>query len=82
MNELGFPILSLMLAIPIVAGAACLFVGAHAARWLALAATLADLLLGILLWNAYEVGGAQWQFVEYSEISAASPGRSASTASP
>jgi NADH-quinone oxidoreductase subunit M len=60
----GIPILSLMLAIPIVAGIVCLFVNANAARWLALAATLADLALGILLWGSYDVGGAQWQFVE------------------
>jgi NADH-quinone oxidoreductase subunit M len=63
-NELGFPILSLMLAVPLVAAIACLFVSANAARWLALGATLADLLLGILLWRSYDIGGAQWQFVE------------------
>jgi hypothetical protein len=31
---------------------------------LALAATVIDLILGILLWATYEVGGEQWQFVE------------------
>ena len=36
MNELGFPILSLMLAVPMVAAIACLFVSANAARWIAL----------------------------------------------
>ncbi len=64
MNQLGFPILSLMLAIPLLAGAACLFLSNNGARWLALGATLADLALGILLWSAYDIGGPQWQFVE------------------
>ena len=62
----GFPILSLMLAIPAIAAIACLFLSASGARWLALAATLTDLLLGILLWASYDVGGAQWQFVEHA----------------
>ncbi|HEY0044902.1 MAG TPA: NADH-quinone oxidoreductase subunit M [Allosphingosinicella sp.] len=62
----GLPILSLMLAIPMVAAILCLFVKADGARWIALAATLADLVLGILLWASYDIGGAQWQFVEYA----------------
>ncbi len=60
----GFPILSLMLALPLVAALACLFTGAAAARWIALAATLANFALGVMLWLAYDVGGAQWQFTE------------------
>ncbi|NOU02284.1 MAG: NADH-quinone oxidoreductase subunit M, partial [Novosphingobium sp.] len=60
----GFPILSLMLAVPMVAAAACLFAEARTARWIALLATLADFLLGVWLWGAYDVGGAQWQFTE------------------
>jgi NADH-quinone oxidoreductase subunit M len=64
----GFPILSLMIALPLLAAAACLFVDAKAARWIALAATLADFALGILLWANYDIGGAQWQFVEHSPI--------------
>ena len=63
-NQLGFPILTLMLAIPLVAAAACLYLSNNGARWLALGATLADLALGILLWTTYDIGGAQWQFVE------------------
>ncbi len=58
------PILTLLLAIPMLAAVACLFVQASAARWIALIATLIDLALGILLWSAYEIGGPQWQFVE------------------
>lgn len=61
----GFPILSVMLAVPAVAAVACLFLSASAARWLALAATLVDLALGVVLWAGYDVGGAQWQFVEH-----------------
>jgi NADH-quinone oxidoreductase subunit M len=64
----SLPILSLMLAVPMVGAILCLFVSAPAARWIALAATLADLALGILLWASYEVGGPQWQFVEYAPV--------------
>ena len=35
---------------------------------LALAATLVDLALGIVLWASFDIGGAQWQFVEYSPV--------------
>ena len=65
---MDFPILSLMLAVPLVAGIACLFVSAGAARMTALFATLANLALGIMLWLAYEVGGPQWQFTERADI--------------
>ncbi len=68
MNQLGFPILSLMLAIPFVAGIACLWLGAHASRTLALAATLLNLALGIILWLSFDIGAAQWQFQEYAPI--------------
>ena len=68
MNALGFPILSLLLAIPMVAAIACLFVSANAARWLALGATLVTLAIGILLWLSYDIGGDQWQFVEYAPV--------------
>jgi len=62
---MGFPILSLMITLPLVGALACLFAGARAARWIALAATMADLALGVLLWNRYEIGGPQWQFTEH-----------------
>ena len=64
----SFPILSLMLAIPAIAAVVCLFLSANSARWLALAATLADLVLGVILWLSFDVGGAQWQFVEYAPL--------------
>jgi NADH-quinone oxidoreductase subunit M len=56
--------LSLMIFIPLIAGVISLFLSASGARWLALIATLADLVLGIMLWAAYDPTGAQWQFVE------------------
>jgi NADH-quinone oxidoreductase subunit M len=62
----GFPILSVMLAVPAVAAIACLFLTAQGARLLALAATLIDFALGIVLWTQFDVGGAQWQFVEHA----------------
>jgi NADH-quinone oxidoreductase subunit M len=68
MSFAGIPILSIMLAVPMIAAIACLFVSANGARWIALGATLLDLALGILLWMAYDVGGAQWQFVEYAPV--------------
>lgn len=63
-----FPILSLMLLVPLVGGIACLFTRARAARMIALAATLIDLGLGLVLWANYDIGGAQWQFVEHAPI--------------
>ena len=70
MNELGFPILSLMLAVPMAGAMACLFASAPAARRIALVATLANLALGILLWLAFDQtpSAAQWQFQEYAPI--------------
>ncbi len=64
MNQLGFPVLSLMIALPLAAAFLCLFTDAARARWIALGATLAELGLGILLWATFDIGGAQWQFVE------------------
>ena len=65
---LGFPILSTMLFVPFLAAVACLFLSAPAARMLALAATLANLALGIVLWANYDIGGAQWQFTERANL--------------
>jgi len=64
----GFPILSLMLLVPLVGAVACLVSDAKAARWIALAATLADFALGVVLWANYDVGGAQWQFTERANL--------------
>ncbi len=64
----GFPILSVMLAVPAIAALVCLFQSASSARWLALAATLVDLALGAVVWANFDIGGAQWQFVEYAPL--------------
>ena len=64
----GIPILSLMLLVPLVAAVACLLVEAKTARTIALAATVIDFLLGIVLWSRFEVGGAQWQFQENARL--------------
>jgi len=61
----GLPILTILIALPLLAAAACLLVKAEPARWIALAATLIELALGAWLWSAYDPGGAQWQFVEF-----------------
>ena len=64
----GLPILSILIGLPLVAGMVCLFVGAGAARWIALITTLVDLVLGGWLWAAYDPAGAQWQFVEKLDL--------------
>ena len=70
MNQLGFPILTIMIAVPLIAALWCLLAPgdeaarSNSARRVALAATLIDFALGVLLWASYDVGGAQWQFVE------------------
>ena len=61
---MGLPILTILIALPLLAGGLCLFVGANAARWIALIATLIDLAIGIWLWAAFDPSGAQWQFTE------------------
>ena len=70
----GFPILSIMLAVPFVGALWCLFAPgseegrAQGARVTALAATLIDFALGLVLWFGYQPGGARWQFVEKSDL--------------
>ena len=61
----GFPILSALLALPLLGALACLLTSANGARWIALVTTLATLALSAGLWATYQIGGAQWQFVEY-----------------
>ena len=60
----GLPLLSILIAVPLIAGVIALFLSASGARWIALIATLIDLALGIAMWVSYDLGGAQWQFVE------------------
>jgi len=68
MNQLDFPILSLMMGLPMLAAIICLFLNAQAARLLALATTLALFVLGVVLWINYDIGGPQWQYVERAEL--------------
>jgi NADH-quinone oxidoreductase subunit M len=60
----GLPLLTLLIAIPLVAGAIVLFLNASGARWIALIATLLDFALSIYLWANFDPNGAQWQFTE------------------
>jgi NADH-quinone oxidoreductase subunit M len=64
----NFPILSAILALPLLGAAACLMTGARGARWIALLTTLATLALCIGLWAAYRIGGPQWQFQEFHAV--------------
>ena len=59
-----FPILSVMLAVPLLAGVGCLMADTKLARTIALVATLTDFALGLVLWAKFDIGGAQWQFQE------------------
>jgi NADH-quinone oxidoreductase subunit M len=68
MNAASVPILSIMLAVPMLAAIVCLFVRAEIARAIALTATLFNLLLGVWLWVSYDPAGAQWQFVETAQL--------------
>ncbi len=62
--------LTIMIAVPLLAGLLCLYVSPATARWVALVATLADLALGIGLWAQFDVGTSapQWQYVERIDL--------------
>ncbi|NUS37896.1 MAG: NADH-quinone oxidoreductase subunit M [Lysobacter sp.] len=63
----SFPLLSLLVWLPILGGALCLLLGntrANAARWLALAFALAALALSIPLFTGFDMASAGMQFVE------------------
>ena len=63
----GWPLLSLLIWLPIVGGVGVLFAGrdnADRARWSALAVAGLTLVLGLALWFGFEVGVAGMQFVE------------------
>lgn len=63
----GWPLLSLLIWLPIVGGVGVLLAGrdnADRARWSALAVSALTLLLGVALWFGFEVGVAGMQFVE------------------
>jgi NADH-quinone oxidoreductase subunit M len=60
----SLPLLTILIAIPLVAGGIALFLSPSGARLLALIATLIDLALAIYLWVGFDPGGPQWQFTE------------------
>ena len=64
----GFPILSLMLLVPLVGAVACVKASRELARTIALGTTLVNFALGVVLWLNYDVGGAQWQFQEHADL--------------
>jgi NADH-quinone oxidoreductase subunit M len=64
----GLPLLTILIAVPLVAALVALFLKPDGARWLALIATLIDLALGAYLWVLYDPNGAQWQFTEYHPV--------------
>ncbi len=68
MSDFAFPMLSLMIWLPVLAACLCLAVSAQQARWIALVTTLLLFVLGCLLWVNYEIGGPQWQFVERAQL--------------
>jgi NADH-quinone oxidoreductase subunit M len=66
----SLPLLTLLVAIPLIAGGLCLFAKPQGARWIALVATLIDLAIGAYMWIAFNPDGPQWQFVEKIPIGA------------
>jgi NADH-quinone oxidoreductase subunit M len=65
----GFPLISLVIWLPIFAGIGVLATGgdrnAHAARWLALAGSIAGFLVAIPLYTQFDPLVAGMQFVEH-----------------
>ncbi|MBZ6378723.1 NADH-quinone oxidoreductase subunit M [Pacificimonas flava] len=65
-----FPILSVMILLPLAAGALLLLLPgdeagkASTARWIALGTTLVELILGIVLWLGFDTGSSAFQYRE------------------
>ncbi len=66
MNQLGFPLLSIVLFVPLLGALVTLFLGNNrpALKAWALVVTLADLALACVLWGFYNYGTADMQFVD------------------
>jgi NADH-quinone oxidoreductase subunit M len=64
----GYPVLSAVIWLPILSGVAVLLAGAagsaRAARWIALAGSLAGFLVALPLWTGFDRNAAGMQFVE------------------
>lgn len=65
MHSGGIPWLTLFLLIPLAGAAAMYFVTESTARWIALAATLADLFVALPLWWLFDPQTSQMQFTEH-----------------
>lgn len=68
MSMAAFPILSVMVMLPVVAALLCLMARPEMARIIALGTTLIEFALGILLWVNFDAGGTQWQFTESAAL--------------
>jgi NADH-quinone oxidoreductase subunit M len=66
MNQLGFPLLSIVLFLPLAGSVVTLFLGRkrRVIKIWALTVTLADLILAALLWGFFDYGWAGMQFVD------------------
>jgi NADH-quinone oxidoreductase subunit M len=66
MNQLGFPLLSIVLFLPLAGSLVTLFLGQkrRVIKVWALAVTLADLILAALLWGFFDYGRTGMQFVD------------------
>src|SRR5205823_11869849 len=60
----NFPILSLVVFLPLAGAVVLLFLKEPAVRWLALIVSVADLLLSLPLWAQFDHGKTEMQFVE------------------
>ncbi|WBO23652.1 NADH-quinone oxidoreductase subunit M [Sphingomonas abietis] len=74
-NQLGFPILSLMMLFPLLGAFWCFLAPgtpewrAQNARVTALAVTLIDLGFGVLLWTQFDLhADTSWQFIEHKDL--------------
>lgn len=68
LNQIGFPILSLILFLPLLGGFAIWAIDTAAlARKIAAATMAVTAALGILLWFTFQRGTASFQFTEYGE---------------
>src|SRR6476646_156914 len=61
----SFPWLSLLLVLPLAGAVAIYIASESAARWIALAATLADLFVALPLWWLFDPQAGQMQFTEH-----------------
>ena len=69
--QMAFPLLSLLVWLPILGGALCLLLGndrPQAARWVGLATALAALVLSVPLLTGFDMGSAAMQFVEQRAV--------------